>query len=165
MWIRSVGDDSATLHIAVGHFSEDVDGDDRLDSEDLPPNLTDTNGDNVVDLEDLDLENLSDEDKFRGNGKLELDEDEGWVWNGPLSDTRIGANNTILDTERPERRQLAQQAQFLFHNRYTAERDTGRLDQKRERGDRLEVSLHSAERSGAGRAAELGLCETGAHSA
>ena len=99
LWVRVIGDDNATLHVAIGHFSEDTDGDERLDSEDLPPNLTDTNGDNVVDLLDMDLENLSDEDRFRGNGKLELDEDEGWLWNGPVSNIRIGTDNTILDTE------------------------------------------------------------------
>ncbi|MEO2006805.1 MAG: hypothetical protein ABGY41_22230, partial [Candidatus Poribacteria bacterium] len=99
MWVRVDGDDAVTLHVDIGLFNEDTDLDGRLDSEDLPATLTDTNGDGVIDALDLAQENLSAEDKFRGNGSLEENEDTGWEWNGQLTNTRIGDNNKILDGE------------------------------------------------------------------
>ena len=58
MWMRVQGDDDVTLYLNLGAVSEDSDTDQRLDSEDLPQSLDDTNGDDVVDALDLDLENL-----------------------------------------------------------------------------------------------------------
>ena len=39
--MRVQGDDNVTLHLNLGVVSEDVDADERLDSEDLPETLTD----------------------------------------------------------------------------------------------------------------------------
>ena len=99
IWMRVQGDDDVTLHLNLGIVNEDVDADQRLDSEDLPSTLTDTNGDGSVDALDLDLENLSDTDRYRGNGALDTGEDVGWSYDGPLERTPIGTNNQILDSE------------------------------------------------------------------
>ena len=77
IWMRVQGDDNVTLHLNLGVVNEDTDADQRLDSEDLPNTLTDTNGDNNIDALDLDLENLSDADRYRGNGALDTGEDTG----------------------------------------------------------------------------------------
>ena len=73
IWMRVQGDDEVTLHLNLGVVNEDTDADQRLDSEDLPNTLTDTNGDGSIDALDLDLENLSDVDRYRGNGALDAD--------------------------------------------------------------------------------------------
>ena len=99
IWMRVQGDDEVTLHLNLGIVNEDVDADQRLDSEDLPETLTDTNGDQTVDALDLDLENLSDMDRYRGNGVLDTGEDIGWGLNSPLERTAIGVGNQILDSE------------------------------------------------------------------
>ena len=99
IWMRVQGDDNVTLHLNLGVVNEDTDADQRLDSEDLPNTLTDTNGDDNIDALDLDLENLSDADRYRGNGNLDTGEDVGWDYNGPLEETPIGADNQILDSE------------------------------------------------------------------
>jgi hypothetical protein len=99
LWVRVEGDDAVTLNIDIGLFNEDTDGDLRLDSEDLPPDLTDTNGDGFVDALDLNQDALDDADRFRGNGNLEENEDTGWEWDGQLTNTRIGDDNKILDSE------------------------------------------------------------------
>ena len=61
--------------------------------------LTDINGDRSIDALDLDLENLSEVDRYRGNGALDTGEDIGWGLNGPLERTSIGVGNQILDSE------------------------------------------------------------------
>ena len=99
IWMRVQGNDTVTLHLNLGVVNEDTDADQRLDSEDLPNTLTDTNGDQRIDALDLDLENLSDVDRYRGNGTLDTGEDVGWNYDGPLEETAIGANNQILDSE------------------------------------------------------------------
>ena len=99
IWMRVQGDDDVTLHLNLGIVNEDVDEDQRLDSEDLPNTLTDTNGDGSIDALDLDLENLSDTDRYRGNGALDTGEDVGWSYDGSLERTPIGTNNQILDSE------------------------------------------------------------------
>ena len=99
IWMRVQGDDNVTLHLNLGVVNEDVDADERLDSEDLPETLIDINGDGSVDALDLDLENLSDIDRYRGNGALDTGEDVGWGLNGPLERTSIGVGNQILDSE------------------------------------------------------------------
>ena len=99
IWMRVQGDDNVTLHLNLGVVNEDVDADERLDSEDLPETLTDINGDGSIDALDLDLENLSDIDRYRGNGALDTGEDVGWGLNGPLERTSIGVGNQILDSE------------------------------------------------------------------
>ena len=99
IWMRVQGDDNVTLHLNLGVVNEDVDADERLDSEDLPETLTDINGDGRIDALDLDLENLSDIDRYRGNGALDTGEDVGWGLNGPLERTSIGVGNQILDSE------------------------------------------------------------------
>ena len=72
--MRVQGDDNVTLHLNLGVVNEDVDADERLDSEDLPETLTDINGDRSIDALDLDLENLSEVDRYRGNGALDTGE-------------------------------------------------------------------------------------------
>ncbi len=99
MWLRVQGDDNITLHLNLGAVNEDTDQDKRLDSEDLPDTLMDTNGDGSVDALDLNLENLSDADRYRGNGTLDTSEDIGWNYNGPLGEIPIGTNNQVLDSE------------------------------------------------------------------
>ena len=99
IWMRVQGDDDVTLHLNLGIVNEDVDNDQRLDSEDLPNTLIDTNGDGSIDALDLDLENLSETDRYRGNGALDTGEDVGWSYDGPLERTPIGTNNQILDSE------------------------------------------------------------------
>ncbi len=99
IWVRVQGDDNVTLHINLGVVNEDTDADQRLDSEDLPNTLTDTNGDDRIDALDLDLENLSDADRYRGNGALDTGEDVGWNYDGPFEEASIGADNQILDSE------------------------------------------------------------------
>ena len=64
IWMRVQGDAEVTLHLNLGVVNEDTDADQRLDSEDLPNTLTDTNGDGRIDALDLDLENLSDVDRY-----------------------------------------------------------------------------------------------------
>lgn len=101
LWIRvrEGSDDDVTLHIDLGIVSEDTDRDNRLDSEDLPLTLTDTNGDEIIDTLDLDLENLPPSQKYSANGSLETGEDDGWVYNGLLEPSRFGSDNKVLDTE------------------------------------------------------------------
>ena len=99
IWMRVQGDDDVTLHLNLGVVNEDVDADERLDSEDLPETLTDINGDKSIDALDLDLENLPEADRYRGNGALDTGEDVGWGLNGPLERTSIGVGNQILDSE------------------------------------------------------------------
>jgi hypothetical protein len=97
--VREGSDDDVTLHINLGLVSEDTDSDDRLDSEDLPLALADSNGDGTIDTLDLDLENLPPSQKYSANGSLETGEDDGWVYNGLLEPSRFGADNKVLDTE------------------------------------------------------------------
>jgi len=100
MAVRVKGEDDVILHIDFGVLSEDTDEDNVLDSEDLPPELKDDNGDGIIDILDLDLENLPEKHKYRGNGSLDKGEDTGWVYNNIDGDTAIiGKNNTVLDTE------------------------------------------------------------------
>lgn len=100
LWVRVVGDNALTLHLDVGVFNEDADGDRRLDSEDLPSDLEDTNGDGKVDFLDLDADKLTGSQRFYGNGSLEESEDRGWEFDHPYGTaTRIGQSNKILDTE------------------------------------------------------------------
>ena len=99
IWLRVQGDDNVTLHLDLGVVNEDTDEDKRLDSEDLPDTLIDTNGDGSVDALDLDLENLSDADRYRGNGALDTGEDVGWNYDGPVGGISVGADNQILDSE------------------------------------------------------------------
>ncbi|MXY99505.1 hypothetical protein F4Y93_02225, partial [Candidatus Poribacteria bacterium] len=99
IWMRVQGDDNVTLHLNLGVVNEDTDADQRLDSEDLPNTLTDTNGDDNIDALDLDLENLSQVDRYRGNGALDTGEDVGWNYDGPIESASIGSDNQILDSE------------------------------------------------------------------
>ncbi len=99
IWLRVQGDDNVTLHLNLGVVNEDTDEDKRLDSEDLPNTLIDTNGDGSVDALDLDLENLSEVERYRGNGALDTGEDVGWNYDGPLGGTSVGEDNQILDSE------------------------------------------------------------------
>ena len=99
MWVRVQGDDDVTLYLNLGAVNEDTDADGRLDSEDLPQTLEDINGDSTVDALDLDLENLPDAHRYRGNGALDTGEDVGWRYDGPFQPKSFGANNQILDSE------------------------------------------------------------------
>ena len=99
MWLRVQGDDDITLYLNIGAVSEDSDSDDRLDSEDLPQSLVDSNKDSIVDALDLDLENLPESQRYAGNGRLETDEDVGWQYDGPIQSESFGADNQILDSE------------------------------------------------------------------
>ncbi|MCH8294149.1 hypothetical protein IH992_23965 [Candidatus Poribacteria bacterium] len=99
IWLRVRGDDDVTLYIDLGIISEDTDLDNRLDSEDLPLDLEDINGDGNIDTLDLDLENLGPSQKYSANGSLDTGEDVGWNYDGTLQPIRLGADNTNLDTE------------------------------------------------------------------
>lgn len=99
MWMRVQGDDDVTLYLNIGAVNEDADADGRLDSEDLPQTLEDTNGDGVVDALDLDLDNLPDAQRYRGNGRLDTGEDVGWNYDGPFQPESFGEDNQILDSE------------------------------------------------------------------
>ena len=99
LWLKVEGDDDLVLHIDFGVVSEDADGDNRLDSEDLPRDLTDANGDGKVDILDLPLEDLPERWKGKGNGMLEADEDIGWIYDQGGMERIIGADNSVLDTE------------------------------------------------------------------
>ena len=99
MWVRVSGDDDVTLYLNLGAVSEDSDTDQRLDSEDLPQSLVDTNGDDVVDALDLDLENLPADQQNSANGNIDKGEDVGWQFDGVLQPTSFGENNDILDSE------------------------------------------------------------------
>ena len=99
IWFRVRGDSDVTLHIDLGVVSEDSDLDNRLDTEDLPPELEDINGDGKIDTLDLDLENLPASQKFRANGSLDTGEDVGWEYSAGFQPTKVGPNNTVLDTE------------------------------------------------------------------
>ena len=95
------GDDHVNLNIDLGVVSEDSDDDFVLDSEDLPRNLIDQNGDHKVDILDLDKENLPEGQKYKGNGSLDVGEDTGWIYNDFAGNelANIGSENTVLDTE------------------------------------------------------------------
>ena len=99
IWFRVRGDPDVTLHIDLGVVNEDSDLDNRLDTEDLPPDLEDINGDGLIDTLDLDLENLPASQKFRANGSLDTGEDVGWEYSAGFQPTKVGPNNTVLDTE------------------------------------------------------------------
>ena len=99
MWFRVLGENDVTLYLNIGAVSEDADADERLDSEDLPQSLEDTNGDGVIDALDLDLENLPDDQRYRGNGTLDTGEDVGWLYEGALQSESFGEDNQILDSE------------------------------------------------------------------
>ena len=99
IWFRVSGDSDVTLHIDLGVVNEDSDLDNRLDTEDLPLDLEDINGDGRVDTLDLDLENLPADQKFRANGSLDTGEDVGWEYSAGFQPTKVGSNNTVLDTE------------------------------------------------------------------
>lgn len=99
MWMRVQGDDDVILYLNLGAVNEDADADGRLDSEDLPQTLEDTNGDGVVDALDLDLENLPEAQRQRGNGRSDIGEDVGWRFDGPFQPESFGADNQILDSE------------------------------------------------------------------
>ncbi len=99
LWMRVQGDDNVTLFLDIGIISEDTDRDERLDSEDLPDTLLDINADGKVDALDLDLENLPDELRYRGNGALDTGEDIGWTFNGAFERIAFGRNNQVLDSE------------------------------------------------------------------
>ena len=99
IWLRVRGDPDVTLHIDLGVVNEDSDLDNRLDTEDLPPDLEDINGDGLIDTLDLDLENLPASQKFRANGSLDTGEDVGWEYSAGFQPTKVGPNNTVLDTE------------------------------------------------------------------
>ena len=101
IWLKVEGDKNVNLNINFGTMSEDTDEDFRLDSEDLPFDLTDTNGDHKIDILDLSKDNLPEKDKYKGNGRLDLGEDVGWSYtnyNG-AEINRIGKENTLLDSE------------------------------------------------------------------
>ena len=99
IWFRVRGDSDVTLHIDLGVVSEDSDLDNRLDTEDLPPELEDINGDGKIDTLDLDLENLPASQKFRANGSLDTGEDVGWEYSAGFQPAQVGSSNTVLDTE------------------------------------------------------------------
>gem|GEM_PF-719156 len=101
IWMKVEGDDNANLHIDFGVVSEDTDDDFRLDSEDLPGDMIDQNGDHKIDILDLDKENLPEEHKYKGNGSLDLREDTGWIYNdfSGAELANIGRDNTVLDAE------------------------------------------------------------------
>ena len=99
IWLRVQGDDDVTLLLDLGIINEDTDYDGRLDSEDLPLDLEDLNGDDKIDTLDLDLENLPGSQKYSANGSLDTGEDEGWIYDGALQPTPLGSDNQVLDTE------------------------------------------------------------------
>ena len=97
--MRVQGDDDVTLYLNLGAVSEDADNDQRLDSEDLPHTLQDTNGDTVVDALDLDLDNLPAHQQNSANGRIDIGEDTGWLFNSEFQSTPFGQNNDVLDSE------------------------------------------------------------------
>jgi hypothetical protein len=99
MWLRVKGNNNLKLHIDIGIVSEDTDEDNVLDSEDLPRNISDVNGDGKKDVLDISVDNLPKEDKYKANGSLDSGEDTGWLYNTPGNQVEIGKNNTVLDTE------------------------------------------------------------------
>ncbi|MFQ6039468.1 MAG: hypothetical protein ACE5PV_01325, partial [Candidatus Poribacteria bacterium] len=99
MWLRVKGNKNLKLHIDIGIVSEDTDEDAMLDSEDLPLNLSDVNGDGKMDILDISVDELPEEDKYKANGSLDSGEDNGWLYNAPGSQIKIGKDNTVLDTE------------------------------------------------------------------
>ena len=99
IWLRVQGDDDVTLLLDLGIVNEDTDYDGRLDSEDLPLDLEDLNGDDKIDTLDLDLENLPESQKYSANGSLDTGEDKGWIYDGPLQAVPFGSDNQVLDTE------------------------------------------------------------------
>ena len=101
IWMKVEGDDNVNLNIDFGVVSEDTDDDFQLDSEDLPKNMIDQNGDHKVDILDLDKENLPEEHKYKGNGSLDVREDTGWTYNdfGGTELAKIGNDNSVLDSE------------------------------------------------------------------
>ena len=99
IWLRVRGDADVTLHINLGVVSEDSDVDNRLDSEDLPADLEDINGDGKIDTLDLDLENLPSSQRFSANGSLDTGEDGGWEYSAGFQPTQVGTDNKVLDTE------------------------------------------------------------------
>ena len=99
IWLRVRDDPDVTLYIDLGVVSEDSDFDDRLDTEDLPADLEDINRDGKIDTLDLDLENLPSARRFSANGSLDTGEDEGWEYSAGFQPTRVGPDNTVLDTE------------------------------------------------------------------
>ena len=99
MWLRVKDDDRVTLHLDIGSISEDTDEDSTLDSEDLPRELTDVNGDRRNDVLDLSLDDLPPEHKYKANGSLDSGEDIGWLYDSIGRQIEIGRENTVLDTE------------------------------------------------------------------
>jgi len=99
LWLRVKGNNNLKLHIDIGIVSEDTDEDNVLDSEDLPRNISDVNGDGKKDVLDISVDNLPKEDKYKANGSLDSGEDTGWLYNTPGNQAEIGKNNTVLDTE------------------------------------------------------------------
>ncbi|MEK7396114.1 MAG: hypothetical protein AAB116_04160, partial [Candidatus Poribacteria bacterium] len=101
VWLKVDGDNNIRLNIDLGTVSEDADNDYVLDSEDLPADLKDANGDHKIDILDLDKKNLSVKDKYKGNGSLDLGEDIGWQYNsnGGNEEAKVGSDNSILDSE------------------------------------------------------------------
>ena len=101
IWMKVEGDDNINLHMDFGVVSEDVDDDFRLDSEDLPRDMVDQNGDHKIDILDLSKEDLPEQHKYKGNGSLDLREDIGWVYSdfGDVELANIGSDNTVLDKE------------------------------------------------------------------
>lgn len=101
IWLKVDGDKNINFNIDFGTVSEDTDDDFRLDSEDIPADLIDVNGDHKIDILDLSKENLPAKDRYKANGRLDVGEDIGWSYNS-ISGTilaTIGKNNSVLDTE------------------------------------------------------------------
>jgi len=106
MWLRVKGNENLKLHIDIGVVSEDTDEDGVLDSEDLPLDLLDVNGDRKRDILDISIDELPDEHKYKANGSLDSGEDTGWLYDiFPSSSGQVGGQieigkeNTVLDTE------------------------------------------------------------------
>jgi LysM repeat protein len=101
IWMKVEGDDNVDLHLDFGVVSEDADDDFRLDSEDLPRDLIDQNGDHKIDILDLSKEDLPEEHKYKGNGSLDLGEDIGWIYNdfSGAQLANIGKDNSVMDKE------------------------------------------------------------------
>ncbi len=101
IWLKVDGDKNVNFNIDFGTVSEDNDEDFRLDSEDLPADLTDVNGDHKIDILDLSKENLPAKDRYKGNGRLDVGEDIGWSYNSISGTTlaTVGKDNNVLDTE------------------------------------------------------------------
>ena len=101
IWMKVEGDDNVNLHLDFGVVSEDVDDDFRLDSEDMPRDLIDQNGDHKIDILDLSKEDLPEEHKYKGNGSLDLGEDIGWIYNdfSGAQLANVGKDNSVMDKE------------------------------------------------------------------